>query len=318
MAVNFADRGAEIEPVEINSPYDTFLGKNFTTPHTATSKISVSIKQFQQLLGIEDLKPEHIKKRLDEYGCVTDIRGETITVSLPCYRQDYMHPVDVVEDFAISEGYNSFKPDSSVCFSIGKLADITLIEDTVRDRMLGFGFEEIVSNVLISRDMVNKKMEQDIPFIEIENIMTESYSAVRNSIIPSLLRVERDSTKSLYPHKIFETGETAVLNSSKKSDPITLVNLAALIASSNANFSELYGFLSTLLFYLNIKDYQLIAYDYPSYISGRSANILIKKEKIGIIGEVNPKVLENWEIKVPCVCFELNLDKLLEIVKNEG
>jgi phenylalanyl-tRNA synthetase beta chain len=317
LAVNFADRGAEIEPIEIKFPYDTPLGKKQVCPHIPATKISLSVGQVRQLLGVENLKAEHIKKRLDEYGCPVEIRGDTITVTQPCYRQDYMHPVDVVEDFAISEGYNSFKPEGSICFSVGKLTDITLLEDMARDRMLAFGFEEVISNILVRHDMIGKKMEQKAPFIEIENIMTESYSAVRNYIIPSLLRVERDSTKSLYPHKIFETGEVALLSGGENPGAVSRINLAALIASSDANFSKLYGFLSTLLSSFNIKDYKLVSCDYPFCIPGRSAETLINKEKIGIIGEINPKVLENWDIKYPCVCFELNLDKLLEIIKTE-
>ncbi|HEY5648445.1 MAG TPA: hypothetical protein VIU33_03030, partial [Nitrospiria bacterium] len=34
-------------------------------------------------------------------------------------------------------------------------------------------------------------------------------------------------------------------------------------------------------------------------------------EDLGLIGEIHPAVLENWQITMPCSAFELNLDSLI-------
>jgi len=34
-------------------------------------------------------------------------------------------------------------------------------------------------------------------------------------------------------------------------------------------------------------------------------------KSIGVFGEVHPQVLENWQITVPCVAGEVNLEELL-------
>ena len=49
-----------------------------------------------------------------------------------------------------------------------------------------------------------------------------------------------------------------------------------------------------------------------SFIKGRIGSIIIDNKEIGIIGEINPKVLENWNITVPTSVFELNLEKVFK------
>ncbi|MDE6736687.1 MAG: hypothetical protein K2J50_04215, partial [Treponemataceae bacterium] len=47
------------------------------------------------------------------------------------------------------------------------------------------------------------------------------------------------------------------------------------------------------------------------FIPGRQAAILVHGKQVGIFGEVHPQVLENWQIAVPCVAGEVNLEALM-------
>ncbi|MDE5614976.1 MAG: phenylalanine--tRNA ligase subunit beta, partial [Treponemataceae bacterium] len=49
----------------------------------------------------------------------------------------------------------------------------------------------------------------------------------------------------------------------------------------------------------------------PRFIPGRQAAILVHGKPVGIFGEVHPQVLENWQIAVPCVAGEVNLEALM-------
>jgi len=39
-----------------------------------------------------------------------EVHAGEITVSVPCYRTDIMHPVDIIEDIAIGFGYENLPP----------------------------------------------------------------------------------------------------------------------------------------------------------------------------------------------------------------
>ncbi len=319
LAENFKDRGFKIEACLVKYAYSTDFGKDVRTPYEFKDTLLVCHQEFEGLLGLK-LRKEKIKEHLEQMRYLVKIEGDKFKITPPSYRRDVMHSVDVIEDFAISRGYDNFEPEALKEFTIGKLQDIELIARKAREIMLGCGFVEIMSNVLCSKPMVGSNMRlsefaescgDDV--IELENPISESYEVMRNSIIPSLLQVEGQSSKATYPHRIFEVGEVAVkedagfsLREKKKNSPRTLIKLSALIAHSNANFSELHSFLDSLAYYLGFS-YQLKKIAHPSFIKGRAGSIIVDNEEVGVLGDTHPEVLENFKIKYPVAVFEISL-----------
>jgi phenylalanyl-tRNA synthetase beta chain len=140
--------------------------------------------------------------------------------------------------------------------------------------------------------------------------MTENYQFVRPSILPSLLSAEAPSGNAAYPHRIFEIGKVAYLESSENTGTRTRQHLGFLSASSDANFNEAASQVASLLYYLD-HEYSVSDSDDPRFIRGRQASIMIKGKAVGIFGEVNPQVLENWTIGTPCVAGELDIEELM-------
>ena len=310
-AYNFKDRGYIIEAVNTVFPYDTEFGKKVITPYPLKNEIKVKTSTINNYLG-ESFTKADFHKHLENYGLsVTDALEDSLQVSSLPYRNDYMHEVDIVEDFAISYGYNNFKPIMPEKFTIGQLAPITLFEDKVRDLMIGFGFEEVIMNVLNNqddfKDNINNMFDD---LVEIKNFMSESYSILRNSLIPSMLKVEANSFKSMYPHKVFEVGEVVQLDKTQNHGCSTNTKLGILIAHSEANFSEMGSYFTQLQYLMNW-ELEINSKSYPIFIKGRSGEILLNEKPIGLIGEVHPEILEKWNIKMPSVLLELDLTSLL-------
>ncbi len=144
--------------------------------------------------------------------------------------------------------------------------------------------------------------------IEIANPMTESFDIVRNSIIPNLLASEAESAHAVYPHRIFEIGKVV------REGPGGELRLAhaqhARPSSSRTGrpgFNEVDAHALALFYYLSLEP-QLSPAEDPRFIPGRAAEIRVKGRKVGIMGEVHPRVLENWGIQMPCAAVELFLD----------
>jgi len=55
--------------------------------------------------------------------------------------------------------------------------------------------------------------------------------------------------------------------------------------------------------------------DYKEIIPGRGGDIVAGDMAIGIIGEMNPEILDNFGIQNPVAFLEINLDKLSGIAK---
>ena len=51
------------------------------------------------------------------------------------------------------------------------------------------------------------------------------------------------------------------------------------------------------------------------FIDGRFAEITLDGKCIGHIGEIHPRILKNWKIKMPVTLFEINIE---DIFKTDG
>ena len=173
--------------------------------------------------------------------------------------------------------------------------------------MVGCGFQELFLPILCARDNLTTRLRNpDEAVVEIENPMSDSYSAVRNSLLPGMLRVASVSRRAIYPHRIFEVGEVAVIAPEEDYGCLTQVRLAAVEASSEANLSGIQSHLEALSYFLRV-DYSLNAIDHPSFLPGRAGEICKAGTPYGIIGEIHPEVLEMWGIGVPVSAFEVDI-----------
>jgi phenylalanyl-tRNA synthetase beta chain len=309
LATSFYDRGADIEPVLVTYPYETGLGKRVTFPCDTSGTITVPLAQFSAGLG-EDVSSDEVKNYLSSYGHIIKTGNGAVSVIAPPYRDDIMHPMDLVEDFAISRGYESFEPIMPRQSTVGAVSGIELLSDIVRGHMVGSGFQEIMSNILCSREELDYALQSGEKLVEVDNVMSLAYSVLRNRIIPSLLNVEAASSKAFYPHRTFEVGEVAVLDARENMGSRTELNLGAIISHPGANFSEMHSTLDILLYYLG-QEYKLDPTEHALFIQGRCGRVVAGGIELGVIGEVRPEVLERTQITMPCAAFEINLDLML-------
>lgn len=314
LAANLADRGATIRPVQVAYPYRTAWGATVRSPLDFGKPRTIAIKAIEAALG-QSLSGKLVQEALQAYGYEAKLAGGRVSVKLPPYRNDLMHAVDVIEDVAISCGYAAFGPIMPSQFTVGSLSRPEQASDRVRDLMVGLGFQEIVANILGAReDFCDRMRLAGTPWsrvVEVDNVMSQSFGCLRQWITPSLLRAEAASTRSFYPHRVFEVGEVAQPASAEGEEPRTALVLGAVIAHAAANFSEIHSCLDLLLFYLDVP-YSLEVLEHPSFLEGRSGRILIDGKPVGVIGELHPEVLERWQITMPTVTFELEIGQLAE------
>ena len=92
-ATNLADRGAVIDPIEIQYPYDTDWGKSIRTPCAIGDMQKIPLKAIEAALGLA-IDVELVQHTLRSYGYEVKASRHKLAVRLPHYRNDLMHPVD--------------------------------------------------------------------------------------------------------------------------------------------------------------------------------------------------------------------------------
>ena len=311
MVTSLADRGGRLLSVKIK-----YVDKTIETPNLEVKSMSLDPSYANRLLGI-NLSKQEMMKCLRRMGFdVTEIKDK-LKVFIPCYRADIMHTVDLIEDIAIAYGYENFKPEIPSISTIGEEKPIETFSSKLRDLLIGYGLQEVVTFMLTNkRNLFKKMLLKEEQVAETKNPKTEEYSVVRNRLLPSLMEVLWRNRNREYPQKIFEIGEVIKLDAGSETGARTIKNLAIALSHSKANFSEIKSLIESFLKNLGIKEYEIKESTLPYFILGRSADVLVHGKKIGSFGEIHPQVISNWELEMPVAACEINVDLLHELIKS--
>ena len=312
IACDLKDMGHTILPVRVEYPYDTPFGRVVTMPYYFQETAAAEMEYVRGQLGI-DISAEEAACLLEKMGITAEAEqnGRSVVISPPEYRNDFLHPADIVEDIMISRGMDSFEPEMPKDFTPGRLTAETEFGRTVKDIMVGLGFQEMIYNYLGSKHDFLDNMEltetHGRGIIQVANPMTENYEYVRPSILPQLLYSESVSGNAVYPHRSFEVGKIALPDGDDNYGSVTKNFLGFLHSDNGADFNIISGYVSALMFYLT-REYVLEELEDPRFIPGRAAVIRYNGTGAGILGEVHPRVLENWGVQMPVTVCELDLD----------
>ncbi|MBW3020986.1 phenylalanine--tRNA ligase subunit beta, partial [Candidatus Woesearchaeota archaeon] len=110
-------------------------------------------------------------------------------------------------------------------------------------------------------------------------------------------------------------GRTFHLDKKEETGIKEVENLAVTICDEKTDFTEIKQVLDFLMRMVD-KEFSLEELEHPSYISGRCGKVIVEGKEIGLIGEMHPQVLENWQVPNPVGSLEINLRELFNIIFN--
>jgi phenylalanyl-tRNA synthetase beta chain len=265
------------------------------SPDMSSQKMALDVSYANRLLGLE-LSSDEMAELLGRMRHGAHAEGDRLSVEVPAYRTDILHPIDLVEDIAIAYGYMNFKPEVPRLYQLGKADEMELFCDRTRQAMIGLGFTEVMSLILTNpRDLFERMNIESQPCVETLKPVSLEQSIARTWILPSLMVVFEKNRNREYPQMIFEVGQA--INPSGE----TVYKACAAIAHSKTAFSEIAAKYTGLLKELKIKNSQH-AMSHKSFIPGRCAG-----DDRGFYGEIHPEVLLNFGLEIPVTAFELTL-----------
>jgi len=292
-----ADRGGKIFSVKIG---------NIKTPDFKAKSKKLTVEEVNSRLGIK-LTNKEITKLLEKARYNAKSKAGNIEVEVPFYRTDVIHAVDITEDIAIMYGYSNFQPEELKIATTGSILEKTKLSNKISSLFVGLGFQEAATMTLTNKESLFKKMHvQAEQVVEIENPVSLTYSCVRNWLLPSLCEFLSKNKDVDFPQKIFEIGECILL----EKRPEERLKLAFVSAYNKVNFTDARQILEYILQNLGL-ECKIRPCEHGSFIPGRVGNIMINDKNYGIIGEVNPAVLNSWNIKMPAVAVELDITELM-------
>jgi phenylalanyl-tRNA synthetase beta chain len=135
-------------------------------------------------------------------------------------------------------------------------------------------------------------------------------TCLRNWLLPSLIEFLSNNQSTEFPQKIYELGKITLLDETKETKTRDEEWLCAATAHANANFTEIKSALDAFFGNFGV-EWQIKETAHPSFIEGRAGRIIVDNLDMGIVGEINPAVLEAWKLENPVAAFEVNLQRIL-------
>jgi phenylalanyl-tRNA synthetase beta chain len=307
------DRSGKAYAAEVRYPDDPFYAsKTVVTPDFRSRRMDLSVAYANKVLGLT-LSAEKLADCLLTAGLgVERVAGDSVSVLVPCYRVDVMHPVDLVEDIAVAYGYNNIEPVWRELPSTGGVRREQRLVDVAREFMVGLGFQEVLNYTLTNPESLFGKMNcEKKPLVDVANPKVVTMSCLRSWLLPSLMEFLGSNQSVEFPQKIFELGKVTLLDDTTETKSRDEEWLAAATTHPTASFTEIKSALAAFFMNLGV-EWRIKETVHPSFIEGRVGKVTVDGVDVGVLGEVNPLVLESWKLENPVAAFEINVQKIIE------
>ncbi len=294
IVTTFAEMGGKIYTMQLKGL------KN--TPSLKTEKMKISLDKVNKLLGLK-LTEKDLKVNLEKMGHKY-LNG---VVEIAPWRVDILHEVDLIEDVAIAYGYENFESEIPEIATIGEEDRKESVKRKIAEILTGINMLEVSNYHLTTKKDQFMKMgvpeKQKKDFVGLRESKTDK-DILRKDLIHYLVKIISENNDVEYPQKIFEIGKVFGEYGEKEKLSCAIIP---------GNFTDIKQVLLYFEKMAGLKFEFAGCENVPShFIDGRVAEIKIGECVIGHLGEVHPKVLKNWKIKMPVAVFEICLEKIFE------
>ncbi|QCS41009.1 phenylalanine--tRNA ligase subunit beta [Natrinema versiforme] len=309
-------RGATIEEVRVEYP-----DYELVRPDLSMKTKTVAHDRIETILGI-GLDPDEVIDLAERSGLgatkeENDDGDLVYEVTIPPYRVDVLHPLDVIDDLGRAYGFNELEPRYPDIGTVGGRHERSRLERSVREQLVGLSFEDMLNFHMISEGENYDRLDiapGDDAYgagepATIKEPYSEDFTMLRTWVTPSLLMVLERNTHRSYPQNLAEIGFAAEVDESENTGVAESRRVGAVLAHHEAGYEDAKARLQALARNFDV-DLETPPTDHPTFISGRTAAVVIDGEEVGVIGEVHPKVLVEHDLEVPVSAFEFDLEAL--------
>ncbi|MDE0482327.1 MAG: phenylalanine--tRNA ligase subunit beta [Candidatus Poribacteria bacterium] len=287
-------------------------------------QIQLRAERVNFILGTE-LEADEIVQILSRLGFdveTSQSEENVYQVTVPSFREDITREIDLIEEIARVYGYDNIPtalPKGDIPIPPPNIS--VEVRKRIKHFLLGSGMMETVNYSFSHPNCFDKiGLAADNPLrqaLQLKNPLSPEMSILRTTLLPSLL----DNAQHNHNHQIdnialFEMSTVFI----QAEEPARVAGiLAGEIGGGvygnpyrHPDFFDIKGIVEGVLDICGTTDYTFKNTNDPTFHPGRNAEVLLEGERIGILGETHPTVLENYELPYKAYLFELDLEALAD------
>ncbi len=290
--------------------------------------VTVTTEKTKRIIGMP-VSRDKIVKILHSLGFECEHEGSKITATAPYWRSDITYDVDLIEEVARIIGYDKI-PTTLMADPIPQQNPDPLLglKKTIRQALAGYGLHEIVSYSLTSLEMLSNlvpepRPPEPLPLSVVKPLTVEQEYLrpnLRADLLTTLAANRRHEDGGI---RLFELGKIYLPKGNDLPDePEVLCGVMSgprvdrtwLGGGGSHDFYDVKGVIEGLLDHLGVAVSFEKSQDEGLH-PARQAAIVIQdrdmKVKLGVIGELHPKVADAFELEGTVCLFEMNVSTLL-------
>jgi phenylalanyl-tRNA synthetase beta chain len=314
-----------------------------------TVQVELPIDQASRLLGI-DLDINTAADILRRLEFTVEVKGDVLHVTVPDHRMDIgtgaVGQADLVEEIARIYGYDNI-PDTVIADALPPQWANTALEreEQARDILVSLGLREAISyrfttperEGLLNPVGLGRGDLPDRPYnganghsdyVELANPMVADKTALRHTLLISLLENAQVNVRYTPRQRIFEIGNVYFKREDNPlpdeprrlgilmTGPRQETDWTGSAITENVDYFDLKGVVEGLLKGLHIHDVTYSRAEHPTFHPGRSAALSVGGRYVGTFGELHPLVAQTFDLIVaPILLAEFDLEALLGVVE---
>ena len=288
-------------------------------------RITLTQERLHRVLGIE-LPAARVRRVLDSlgFGCRW-VPPDQYIVRVPYWRTDVNIADDVIEEVARILGYDEM-PTTQLSGEIPAYEPTPRIDlrERVKDALVAAGMQEIITYSMTSIEALRKVLPPEElatnPPLRVANPMSREHEYARTSPRAALLQTLANNIRSV-PGRIalFESGLVYMPRQDDLPQEIEVV--CGAVSGRNpdrwgqpkgdeSGFFDAKACLASALAAAGVEGEYRETVDF-AYLAGRTAELIVNSTRVGLVGQVHPRVAAAFEIDAEVAMFELDLDALL-------
>ncbi len=300
-------------------------------------EVDICLDRVRKVLG-QSFDVETLRALFERMGLIllsSDSNGSSepiISLKIPTFRPDLTREIDVIEEIARLTGYGNLpviKPKAEL--RPIRLTSKQECQAKFRERLSALGYQEAVNYSFLEQNLSEQFSSiygtSDSQTVSLRNPISSDLETMRTSLIPSLIKTaSRNLSKGQKPVKVFELGNI-YFQSGKDGCYEERSSLAVLASGPYESspwkqqgkvydFYDIKGILESVIKSGSVHP-GFEAKDTPFFKRGRSAQVLLNGKSVGIIGELDTKLLKQWELAKQTSVFEIHIGAYLEAMKKK-